>query len=211
MTTDWAAFQREMGYSDEELAMFRANKKAMRLLERVDKMAAWDIVAEATLGYLELDVADEGWVMEDLVGPVEVVEHHLAHGCLIQIENRDAKQIVDVPTSAAIVQRSQLGHYSYLGGFVKSHEAQPELWLLPARNRVSIAGFWLPGGPPRHPFSYVKWPILDGPLLFLPMVAISQPQQAFACTSARGYSRTGIARMGRHPSMREVMRPSGAG
>ena len=46
MTFDWTAFQQEMGYSDEELAIFRANTKAMRLLERVDKMAAWDIVAE---------------------------------------------------------------------------------------------------------------------------------------------------------------------
>lgn len=46
MTTDWTAFQQEMGYTDEELAIFRTNKKAMRLLERVDKMAAWDIIAE---------------------------------------------------------------------------------------------------------------------------------------------------------------------
>jgi hypothetical protein len=46
MTTDWAAFQEEMGYSDEELAMFRANRKAVRLLERVDQMAAWNIIAE---------------------------------------------------------------------------------------------------------------------------------------------------------------------
>lgn len=46
MTVDWDQFQQEMGYSDEELAIFRANPKAMRLLERVDQMAAWDIVAE---------------------------------------------------------------------------------------------------------------------------------------------------------------------
>jgi hypothetical protein len=46
MTTDWAAFQREMGYSDEELALFRANPKAVHLLERVEQMAAWDVIAE---------------------------------------------------------------------------------------------------------------------------------------------------------------------
>ncbi len=46
MTVDWDQFQQEMGYSDEELAIFRANPKAVRLLERVDQMAAWDIVAE---------------------------------------------------------------------------------------------------------------------------------------------------------------------
>ena len=46
MTIDWGQFQKEMGYSDEELAIFRANPKAVRLLERVDQMAAWDIVAE---------------------------------------------------------------------------------------------------------------------------------------------------------------------
>jgi hypothetical protein len=45
-TIDWADFQWEMGYTDEELAMFRANPKAVRLLERVDKMADWDIIAE---------------------------------------------------------------------------------------------------------------------------------------------------------------------
>jgi hypothetical protein len=43
---DWVKFQQEMGYSDEELAIFRANPKAMRLLEQVDQMAAWDIIAE---------------------------------------------------------------------------------------------------------------------------------------------------------------------
>jgi len=45
-TIDWAEFQREMGYTDEEMTMFRANPKAVRLLERVDKMAEWDIIAE---------------------------------------------------------------------------------------------------------------------------------------------------------------------
>ena len=43
---NWADFQNEMGYDDEELAIFRANKKAMRLLLQVDEMAAWDIIAE---------------------------------------------------------------------------------------------------------------------------------------------------------------------
>jgi hypothetical protein len=46
MNIDWAEFQQEMGYDDEELAIFRANKKAMRLLEQVAQMAAWDIIAE---------------------------------------------------------------------------------------------------------------------------------------------------------------------
>ena len=46
MTIDWQAFQQEMGYSDEELALFRANPKATHLLERVDQMGAWDIIAE---------------------------------------------------------------------------------------------------------------------------------------------------------------------
>lgn len=46
MAIDWVDFQQEMGYSDEEMAIFRANPKAVRLLERVDRMAAWDIIAE---------------------------------------------------------------------------------------------------------------------------------------------------------------------
>ena len=46
MVIDWIEFQQEMGYTDEEMAMFRANPKAVRLLERVDRMAAWDIIAE---------------------------------------------------------------------------------------------------------------------------------------------------------------------
>ena len=45
-TIDWAEFQREMGYTDEELVMFQANPKAVRLLERADRMAEWDIIAE---------------------------------------------------------------------------------------------------------------------------------------------------------------------
>lgn len=43
---DWKRFQEEIGYSDEELALFRANPKAVKLLERSEEMAKWDIVAE---------------------------------------------------------------------------------------------------------------------------------------------------------------------
>ena len=43
---DWKRFQEEIGYTDEELALFRANPKAVKLLERSEAMAEWEIVAE---------------------------------------------------------------------------------------------------------------------------------------------------------------------
>jgi hypothetical protein len=36
----------KMGYDDEELTICRINKKAMRLLEQVDEMAVWDVIAK---------------------------------------------------------------------------------------------------------------------------------------------------------------------
>lgn len=47
---DWRRSQEEMGYTDEELALLRANPKAVKLPERLEAVAEWDVVITGRLG-----------------------------------------------------------------------------------------------------------------------------------------------------------------
>jgi hypothetical protein len=48
---EWESFRRQMGYSEEELAQFRADPRRAYVMQHADRLNAWIIVAEVVASH----------------------------------------------------------------------------------------------------------------------------------------------------------------